>query len=70
MNTTNERPVMLELSGHELLVELPKLKAQGAFPWRMTAICSGRWRVFLLWPTPKQGDFLTEAKSSFSSNPR
>ena len=53
--TKNERPVVLELSGHELLVELPKLKARGALPWRMAAICNGRWRVFIRWPESCKG---------------
>ena len=63
MNTTtaDEKPVLLELSGPELLVELPKLQARGALAWRMVAICNGRWRVFLRWPEPGQGDFLPGA---------
>ena len=59
-----ERPVLLELSGHELLVELPRLKARGAFPWRMVAVCNGRWRVFIHWPTPEQPTLPVRASQS------
>ena len=64
MNTTtiNERPVVLELSGPELLIELPRLQAQGAFAWRMVAVCNSRWRVFLHWPEPEQADLLPGAR--------
>jgi hypothetical protein len=55
MNPTPvECPSVLELSGAELLIELPRLKAAGATVFGMTAICNGRWRLTLHWREPVQ----------------
>jgi hypothetical protein len=48
--TLVERPTLLELSGAELLVELPRLEAADASVFGMAAICNGRWRLTLHWP--------------------
>ena len=55
-----ERPTVLELSGSELLVELPRLKVQGATVFGMASICNGRWRLTLHWPEPEQQTLLSE----------
>lgn len=61
MNTnTIERLSVLELSGAELLVELPRLKGQGATVFGMAAICNGRWRLTLHWPEPEQPSLLPD----------
>jgi hypothetical protein len=59
-----ERPSVLELSGAELLTELPRLQGQGATVFGMTAVCVSRYRLFLRWPEPEQGELL---KTGFSA---
>ena len=57
-----EHPTILELSGAELLVELPRLKGQGATVFGMAAICNGRWRFTLHWPEPEQPSLLPDGE--------
>ena len=67
-----ERPSVLELSGAELLVELPRLEAAGANVFGMTAVCVSRYRLFLRWPEPEQQSLLPDdlLKTGFSAKPR
>jgi hypothetical protein len=60
--TLVERPSVLELSGAELLIELPRLKAAGATVFGMAAICNGRWRLTLHWPAPEQQSLLPDGE--------
>jgi hypothetical protein len=61
MNPTPvERPSVLELSGSELLTEIPRLKAAGATVFGMTSICNSRWRLTLHWPQPEQQNLLPD----------
>jgi hypothetical protein len=66
-----ERPTRLELSGHELLTELPRLQGQGATALAMVAICNARWRLTLHWPEPEQQILLPDEllKTGFSAKP-
>jgi hypothetical protein len=57
-----EQPSVLELSGAELLIELPRLKAAGARVLGMAAICNGRWRLTLHWPEPEQQTLLPDGE--------
>jgi hypothetical protein len=54
MNPPIEKPTQVELSGAELLIELPRLKAAGATVFGLAAICNGRWRLTLHWSEPVQ----------------
>jgi len=44
-----EQPSAVECCGAELLPLIAELKARGVVPFAMTAICPGRWRLFLDW---------------------
>jgi hypothetical protein len=44
-----EQPAAVECAGAELSALLADLKLRGAVPFAMTAICPGRWRLFLDW---------------------
>jgi hypothetical protein len=61
MTAMQDKPAVLELSGHELLIELPRLKENGVAVYGMAAICNGRWRLFLRWPEPEQQNLLPDA---------
>jgi hypothetical protein len=55
-----ERLTLLELSGAELLTELPRLKGQGVRVLAMNVVCNGRWRLTLHWPEPQQPSLLPD----------
>lgn len=44
-----EQPGAIECAGMELLPLIAEMKERGAVPFAMTAICPGRWRLFLDW---------------------
>jgi len=49
-----ERPGVLECSGPDLPATLADLRARGGVVFAMSAITSGRWRLHLHWPAPRQ----------------
>jgi len=47
-------PVLLEVTGAELQAVLAKLRADGAFVWRMDAVCQSDYKLHIHWPATCQ----------------
>lgn len=45
-----DRPTLQEVSGTELEPTLRKLRAQGAWPWRLERVGVSGYRVWIHWP--------------------